>query len=167
MEYSVDLDKASIDALGDMIKSVGVKEEELTATENKTYNAPSGKAYNPVIVNVPNPSTGTLNITSNDTYDVTDYASVDVNVPNPSTGTLNITSNDTYDVTDYASVDVNVPNPSTGTLNITDNGTYDVTQYAGVSVDVTGWLYLSEANVEYTFNESDVDFITSAEEDVA
>jgi len=28
--------------------------ESLTATENKTYTAPSGKAYNPITVNVPN-----------------------------------------------------------------------------------------------------------------
>lgn len=27
--------------------------ESLTATENKTYTAPSGKAYSPVIVNIP------------------------------------------------------------------------------------------------------------------
>ena len=109
MEYFVDLDKASIDALGDMIKGrSNIEVERLDATENKTYNAPSGKAYDPVVVNVPNPSTGTLNITSNDTYDVTDYASAVVNVPNPSTGTLNITESGTYDVTQYASVNVNV-----------------------------------------------------------
>ena len=28
--------------------------EALTATENKTYTAPSGKAYSPITVNVPN-----------------------------------------------------------------------------------------------------------------
>ena len=33
-----------------------------------------------------------------------DYALADVNVPNPSTGTLNITQNGTYDVTDKAEV---------------------------------------------------------------
>lgn len=32
----------------------GVTVEALTATENKTYTAPSGKAYSPVTVNVPN-----------------------------------------------------------------------------------------------------------------
>lgn len=32
----------------------GINVEPLTATENKTYTAPTGKAYSPVTVNVPN-----------------------------------------------------------------------------------------------------------------
>ena len=138
MEYFIDLDKPSIDALGDMIKGVGVKEEELTATENKTYNAPSGKAYNPVIVNV----------------------------PNPSTGTLEITSNNTYDVTEYASVDVNVPNPSTGSLSITDNGDYDVTTYANVSVHVEGAIHYSRGDAIFDGSDFNATYITIAEESI-
>lgn len=52
---------------------------------------------------------GTLNITINDTYDVSNYASAVVSVPNPSTGTKTITNNGTFNVTDYASASVNVP----------------------------------------------------------
>ena len=53
--------------------------------------------------------TGTKSITENGTdIDVSQYAKVDVNVPNPSTGSLEITANDTYDVTNYAQVVVNV-----------------------------------------------------------
>ncbi len=52
-------------------------------SSNGTYNASSDNAdgYKKVVVNVPNPSTGTVNITQNGTVDVTNYASADVNVP--------------------------------------------------------------------------------------
>jgi hypothetical protein len=119
------------------------------------------KQYATANVNVPNPSTGTLNITANDDYDVTEYAGVSVNVPNPSTGTLNITVNDDYDVTEYAGVSVNVPNPSTGTLNITVNDDYDVTDYAGVSVNVpnpsTGTLVITSNDTFDVTNYANVD----------
>lgn len=52
---------------------------------------------------------GSLNISANGTYDVTNKAEAIVNVPNPSTGSLEITENGTYDVTDKASAVVNVP----------------------------------------------------------
>lgn len=53
---------------------------------------------------------GTKTITANGSgIDVYNYASVDVNVPNPSTGTLSITSNGTYDVSTYAQANVNIP----------------------------------------------------------
>ena len=57
----------------------GSEEELLEVTENGQYVAPEGKAFNPVIVNVPLPS-GTLPITENGIYDVYSYASVDVDV---------------------------------------------------------------------------------------
>lgn len=49
---------------------------------NGTYNASTDSAdgYKKVVVNVPNPSTGTISITSNGTVDVTNYASADVSV---------------------------------------------------------------------------------------
>lgn len=65
----------------------GVEVEELTVTENKTYTAPSGKAYSPVIVNVPTPAPvlESLNAPANGDYTpgqgVDGFNSVHVNVP--------------------------------------------------------------------------------------
>lgn len=80
---------------------------------------------------------GSLNISVNGTYDVTNKVEAVVNVPNPSTGSLDINANGTYDVTEKASAVVNVPNPSTGSLTINTNGTYDVTEKASAIVSVS------------------------------
>lgn len=56
--------------------------EPLTVTSNGTQTAPSGKAYSPVTVNVPQPS-GTINITTNGPEDVSMSAVANVDV-NPS-----------------------------------------------------------------------------------
>ena len=55
--------------------------DPLSVTENGTYTAEDGHAYSPVTVDVPNPSTGSISIIENGTYDVTDKASAIVNVP--------------------------------------------------------------------------------------
>ena len=53
--------------------------------------------------------TGSVNITSNGTVDVAEYATAVVNVPGVTpTGTIEITSNGTVDVTNYATAEVNV-----------------------------------------------------------
>lgn len=59
--------------------------ESLTATENRTYNAGTGKAYNPVVVAVPEPTLIAKNISQNGTYNASDdnadgYSSVTVDV---------------------------------------------------------------------------------------
>lgn len=101
-----------------------------------TINEPIGNTIEGIV------PTGTLSVTKNGTYDVSEYASAAVNIPASGitpTGTKSITSNGTYDITEYASAEVNVPASGitpTGTKNITENGTHDVTQYANVNVDV-------------------------------
>ena len=57
----------------------GSEAEPLNVTENGQYIAPEGKAFNPVIVNVPLPY-GTLPIIENGIYNVYSYASVNVDV---------------------------------------------------------------------------------------
>lgn len=59
--------------------------EALTATENKTYTAPSGKAYSPVTVAVPEKTLGTKTITEPGTYaasgdNLDGYSSVTVDI---------------------------------------------------------------------------------------
>jgi hypothetical protein len=59
--------------------------ESLTATENGTYNAGTGKAYNPVVVAVPEPTLIAKSISQNGTYNASDdnadgYSSVTVDV---------------------------------------------------------------------------------------
>ena len=73
--------------------------------EEKVLNSLAGRIY-------PEPS-GTKSITANaNDIDVKDYAKVNVNVPNPSTGTLEITAEGTYDVKAYASVHVEIASPA-------------------------------------------------------
>ena len=75
--------------------------------------------------------TGSLEITNNDTYDVTTYAEAIVNVPGiVPTGTINITENDTYNVSDYAEAVVNVQGSGgyqpQDNLTILQNGEYNM-----------------------------------------
>ena len=90
-----------------------------------------------VNVNVPIPSgyikpTGSKNITTNGTHDVTSVASAVVNVPVPSgyikpSGNKSITENGTHDVTNYASAVVNVPQPTyeTWVFTMSDGSTVE------------------------------------------
>ena len=89
--------------------------------------------------------TGTLNISENGTYNVTDKAQAVVNVQGgiTPTGTIQITQNGTYDVTDKASAEVNVQGGGSVlvTKTITQNGTYSAEDdnadgYSEVTVNV-------------------------------
>lgn len=101
--------------------------ESLNVTANGTYRE-SGKAYSPVIVNVPN------------SYSASDEGKVVDNGSLVSQTSQSISVNGTYDTTLKNEVVVDVPTGITpsGTLSVTANGTYDVTNYASADVSVSG-----------------------------
>lgn len=135
------------------ITPTGTKTINITQNGVSTHNVKTYESAQ-INTNVPNPSTGTKQISQNGTHDVTDYASAEVNVPNSysasdegkvvSNGALvaqtsrSVTANGTYDTTLNSSVEVAVPASGitpTGTLPITSDGTYNVTNYASVEVN--------------------------------
>lgn len=127
----------------DVPEPSGTKEISIVSNGDTTEDV-KNYANAHISVSVPGP-TGTTQITSNGTHDVSAYASAEVNVPNPSTGTkeISIQSNGqiTEDVTDFASVHIvtSVPEPSGETeINIEANGTttHDVSDYASAKIVV-------------------------------
>lgn len=117
--------------------------EELTVTENGTTTAPSGKAYSPVNVSVPN------------TYTAGDEGKVVSDGALVSQTSTTKNANGTYDTTLNNEVVVNVPNSYTASdegkvvfngalvsqtehAEITENGTYDITANNSVTVNVSG-----------------------------
>ncbi len=66
-------------------------------------------------------------------------------------GTKSISSNGTYNISDYDSVSVNVPTGITpsGTKYITSNGTYDISSYAKVSVSVNSTVTYTKSSLSY------------------
>lgn len=102
---------------------------------------------------------GTLEISENGNYDVTNYADAAVAVPRPS-GKITLTENATdVDISAYATADIAVPQGvfPEGTLAISENGTFDVTEYEYVNVNaVTLDQYAEGSVVNYTGNATSV-----------
>ena len=87
--------------------------EPLEVSENGTYEAAAGKAFNPVAVSVPQTTVEALSVTANGTYTAEAgkaYSPVNVNVPVPTIQALTATANGVYSETGkaYSPVTVNV-----------------------------------------------------------
>ena len=120
----------------------------LVATENKTYNAGTGKAYNPVVVNVPKPVLDSITINENGHFTPpagTDgYDDITVYVPYVTQGT---TINENGDYTPPSGVDgfgrviVDVPTPPPSLQSLTAS-------HNGYFVPSSGYVGFSEVNVD-------------------
>lgn len=128
--------------------------EPLSIIENGTYTAHGDvDGYSPIRVNVPIPDgyiqpQGTIEITENGEYGITEYANARVNIEEAKEEqekTIDITENGTTEVTPddgkvlskvTVNVDVEQGITPSGTLEITENGEYDVTEYASANVNV-------------------------------
>lgn len=123
----------------------GVDAEPIIITENGTYSAPEGSAYDPVTVNVPQTTVETLAVTENGTYNAPSgkaYDPVTVNVPQTTVEPLAVTENGEYTPpagTAYGPVTVSVGSVTKETLTVTENGTYNAPSgkaYDPVTVNV-------------------------------
>lgn len=126
-----------------------IQTETATITENGTFTPTKGSYFNNVTVDVEQGvfPDGTLEITENDTYDVTEYESVNVNVEQGvfPTGTKSITSNGIFNVKEFEEVDVNVETEQEISLEnktITENGIYNPSE---------GYIGFNEVTVEVNF----------------
>lgn len=118
-------------------------------TQNVTFDSGFDGLHTVTIKPIPNnyiEPTGTKEIKTEGTHDVTEYASVDVDVEptlqdkqvTPTKQTQTITSDVGYDGLNNVVVNP-IPNEyviPNGTLDITENGTQDVTNYAEVNVNI-------------------------------
>lgn len=122
----------------------GVDVTPLSVTENGTYTAPSGTAYTPVTVAVPQPG-GEIDITTNGIKNVAAYATANVRVPASAvdTGTKDITENGTHDVVGFANVNVNVA-----------SGGGKAIQYSPVITQLKNKTTYTKTNSKITVEES-------------
>lgn len=123
----------------------GISTQSLSVTANGIYRAPSGKAYTPVTVNVPQTEVESLTVNANGTYTPESgmaYGPVTVNVPQMEVESLSVNANGTYTPesgTAYGPVAVNVPQTEVEPLTVNANGTYTPesgTAYGPVTVNV-------------------------------
>lgn len=118
--------------------------ESLSVTANGTYSAPSGKAYSPVVANVPN------------SYTASDEGKVVSNGALVSQTSQTIDTNGTYDTTLKDEVVVDVPtggggsNIVKGNFNFDTSGNHDITiPYSGDGYILQLFIYPKDAARNY------------------
>lgn len=144
----------NVNNLGELCVGAGSQEEIIDCTHYHTLHYYSNDNY------------GSLDISSNGSYDTTNYSSVNVSVM-PSLDILHINSDGIYNVSDYMTANVSVnylgttsfgtgsnfttvdvtnyysidcyydDNNDLGQLTITENGIYDTTNYSSVDVNIS------------------------------
>jgi len=102
----------------------GVTVEELDVSANNTYTAPEGKAYSPVVVNVPQTTVTELNATANGTYNAGAGAAYNPVVVNVAGGASNVVYGSFTGTTANTAMDIN--------LSYTGNG-YPIAVFIWVS----------------------------------
>lgn len=132
--------------------------EALTVTENGTTTAPSGKAYSPVNVAVPN------------SYSAGDEGKVVSNgALVAQTAHATVTENGTIDTTLNNSVVVEVPQTTVEALSVTENGTYTAPSgkaYSPVIVNVSGGGGVYSFSTSSTYNTDDIPVIATSNAEV-
>lgn len=132
------------------VKLAGGKIVPLTEKERFQNAAYGGGGVTP---------TGTISITQNgEDIDVAEYATANVNVPNPSTGTMPITENGEYNVSEYATAEVDVEPHEKNVIEDQEVTTQELTGYARGNIEYARTVrddFAGIQNVVVTFEDNE------------